>query len=874
MTISSPTRPWTGTVRREVLSNGLTLLVQRDDSAPAVAVVTHVKAGFFDEPDHWVGISHVLEHMFFKGTPTRGVGRIARDTKAAGGYLNASTSYDRTSYFVVLPASALRAAIEVQADALRHSTIEAAELARELQVIIQEARRKLDSPDAVAHETLFEVMFDQHRMRRWRIGTEAQLAGYTQDDVRGYYRSRYVPGRTVIAVVGAVDEEDTLALLRQTYGDWAPADGASDPSPAEPPRDGVRARTLRGDVSRAELALGWRTVPPLHEDAVALDLAAAILTTGRGSWLYRALREPGHVTGIGASNYAPTELGVFTITADLEPGRVDTALAEIAQALARLALLGPSEDDMARARTLLQARWARQMESMEGRASALASAEALGRVEVLDEEYDRLANVSPEEVRTAVGRYLTPNSVSGVLYLPQEGGDVLTADRLARAFAATALEPATPAPAPPTWPDAPVRRAVRGTTTASVLHIPLPGVDVMVRRKSGVPTAFLGYYVPRTTREPAGLGGIASLSMRSLVRRAGSLDARALAFAAEGLGGTLAATAGIDWTGLTLPVLSENLVAAARLLRLAAFEPGFRDEDILTERGLLLDEARLVADDMFRFPFQMALGAAFGDSGYGVPIGGTPESLASLTPDQVREWHRTQFRPSRGVLVAVGDLDVETAAAELAAVFGDVPAAPALAGLPEQHVAPPAAGWQRVVERAKAQSAFALAFPGPARRSASAAAAEVWTAVASGLGGRLFESLRDRRSLAYTVVGAAWARRHGGALLAYIATSPAREEEAREAMLEELRRFAEEPVTAAELDLGVSYLAGQAEVRRQSAGAVAGEIVEAWLAGRGLAELEDPGARYRTVTAAEIQSVCAAAFMGARAEGVVRGSVK
>ena len=120
--------------------------MQEDRSAPAVAVVTHVKAGFFDEPDRWVGVSHVLEHMFFKGTARRGVGAIARETKHAGGYLNASTTYDHTSYFTVLPASGLEAALDIQSDALRHSVIDADELARELQVIIQEAKRKLDTP--------------------------------------------------------------------------------------------------------------------------------------------------------------------------------------------------------------------------------------------------------------------------------------------------------------------------------------------------------------------------------------------------------------------------------------------------------------------------------------------------------------------------------------------------------------------------------------------------------------------------------------------------------------------------------------------------------------------------------------------------------
>src|SRR5512147_3158369 len=141
--MTNPSIPsWTAGVHKEVLPNGLTLLVQRDTSAPVAAVVTHVKAGFFDEPDRWIGISHVLEHMFFKGTPTRGVGQIAKETKAAGGYLNAHTSYDHTAYFAVLPAERLPDAMAIQADALMHASIDEEELRRELQVIIQEAKRK------------------------------------------------------------------------------------------------------------------------------------------------------------------------------------------------------------------------------------------------------------------------------------------------------------------------------------------------------------------------------------------------------------------------------------------------------------------------------------------------------------------------------------------------------------------------------------------------------------------------------------------------------------------------------------------------------------------------------------------------------------
>src|ERR687883_2149105 len=119
------------TVRRTVLPNGLTVLLRRDDSAPVVAIVTYVKAGYFDETDDIVGIAHVLEHMYFKGTPSRGVGEIAKQTKAVGGSLNAATIYDHTSYYTVLPASGFRQGLEVQADAYANSLIDSDELARE-----------------------------------------------------------------------------------------------------------------------------------------------------------------------------------------------------------------------------------------------------------------------------------------------------------------------------------------------------------------------------------------------------------------------------------------------------------------------------------------------------------------------------------------------------------------------------------------------------------------------------------------------------------------------------------------------------------------------------------------------------------------------
>jgi zinc protease len=859
---------WTDQVRRTVLPNGLTVLVQHESSAPAASVVTHVKAGFFDEPDHWSGISHVLEHMFFKGTARRGPGDIARETKSAGGYLNAGTGYDHTSYFVVLPAESLDAAIDIQSDALLNSVIDRDELARELQVIIQEARRKLDSPGSVAHETLNAVMFDRHRIRRWRIGQEEVLAGFTRDDVLGYYRSRYVPRRTIVSIVGDVDPDHALRLTESVYTGWTDQPGAVDPSPAEPPHHDVRVRTLRGDVTHSHVALGWHAVPPLHPDAPALDLATAILGMGRGAWLYRALRETGLATSAGAHYYAPTEIGLLGISAECEPDRVDEVIREAGKQVTRLIDGGAEAEDLSRAKTLLLTRWARRLESTDGRATALAEAEGLTHYRYLDEEYAALEAVTLQQVRDVAERYMDASRIAGLVYHPNSAGRDLEAATLSAALSARGPAVAGSQPVIPQYHRG---RSPGGNRVARVLHVVLPGADLLIRRKTGVPTVTLGAFALRGEMEMPANAGIGALAARSAVRGAGDYDAGQLAFAFERLGGALGVSVAADWIGFNTTVLADRTGPAAALLAAVVGAARLEESAVGRERQLMVEEANQVADDMVRFPLQLAFEGAFGRTGYGLPVGGLPETLEAIGGDVVRRYFAGLVQ-RRLTIAAVGDLDPEEIADQLTGVFGEIGERAPLTGRPAQEWAGGGAG-PAPAERTKAQTAFAMLFPGPSRRDPRRHAAEVWAAVAGGLGGRLFESLRSQRSLAYTVIASSWQRGGAGALLTYIATAPDRENEAREEMLKELARFTREPVSDAELGQAVNYLAGQAEVAQQSAGAVLGEMVEAWLIGEGLEEIAEPGRAYRLVSREMVQQAAAEFLVpGRRAEGIVRGT--
>ena len=398
-------------VRREVLPNGLTLLVQPDRSAPVVAVVTHVKAGFFDEPDRWTGISHVLEHMFFKGTARRGVGAIARETKSAGGYLNASTD--------VRPHQLLHRPSRLQSRrGARHPGRRAAPLRH---------RRGRAGPRAPGHhpgsqaQARLAVVGGVRDAARGdvRPPPDPALAHRPRGAARGVHprrrlallRSRYVPERTIVAIVGAVDPDRALALARAAYGDWPAAPGAVDPSPEEPDRREVRARTLRGDVSQAELVLGWRDGP-----AAACRRAGA--RPGRGGARARAAAagSTGRCGSRGSSPGSPrttTRRPSWACSASAPSWRPSGCRGARRHRRVR----GPADacwgrratSSSARARCCA-ARWARRLESMEGEASALAAAEALDDVSFLDREYEAIQAVDADDVRAAAARYLQPDA--------------------------------------------------------------------------------------------------------------------------------------------------------------------------------------------------------------------------------------------------------------------------------------------------------------------------------------------------------------------------------------------------------------------------------------------------------------------------------
>jgi zinc protease len=295
----------------------------------------------------------------------------------------------------------------------------------------------------------------------------------------------------------------------------------------------------------------------------------------------------------------------------------------------------------------------------------------------------------------------------------------------------------------------------------------------------------------------------------------------------------------------------------------------FPEEELERERKASLGEIHLLREDMFRFPHRLFMEAAFAGDAYGLPLSAWESRITAATREDVVAWHaRTTDR--RTTLLIAGDVEPDRAAS-LALAYARGSSGESQ---PAMQAAPwPAEPCEQVALRATAQTAMVLGFPGPARNDPDADALIVMSAAVSGLGGPLFEELRSRRSLAYTVSANPLTRRRGGAFIAYIGTSPEREEEARNGLLEQLERWKTERLDAAEIETAKEYLLGSRQIRRQTNGAILGELMSALLLGRGLEELRDYEERIRGVTPERIRDVAAKWLDRSRlVQGIVRGT--
>ena len=414
----------------QVLDNGLKVVVREDHRAPVVVSQIWYAVGSSYESGGITGVSHVLEHMMFKGTDTLAPNEFSRLISAAGGEENAFTGNDYTAYFETLSADQLDLALRLEADRMRGMKLDPAELEKELEVVKEERRlRTDDNPNARLYEQFNAAAFQAHPYRNPIIGWMADLDALTHDDVRAWYQRWYHPGNATLVVVGDVRPDAVFALARKHFGAIPAGPQAAPKARTEPPQEGERRLELHVPAQVPYLLMGWK-VPALtakthSAEPYALEVLAGILAGGQSARLPSRLRRGAEVAvqvDAGYQLYARAD-GLFLINGVPAPGH-DLAALEAA-VLAQVKELHDTEVSVAeldRVKAQVVAGEVFQRDSMFYQAMRVGLLETVGlHWQVADDYVARIQAVTAQDVRAAARKYLVPAGLTVGVLRPQEG---------------------------------------------------------------------------------------------------------------------------------------------------------------------------------------------------------------------------------------------------------------------------------------------------------------------------------------------------------------------------------------------------------------------------------------------------------------------
>jgi zinc protease len=835
---------------KTTLKNGLKVIVEENHASRVVAAQVWVDVGSADEVGPDAGLAHVHEHMLFKGTDKRKVGEIAADIEGAGGDINAWTSYDQTVYHVTIASRELDVALDILADAVQHSTFDADELSRELEVVLEELRRGNDTPSRVASEMLFQTAYCKHPYQRPVIGYVDTVSKFTRDQILSFYRRWYQPKNMCLVVVGDVEEKAVLKRAEELFeARLNNADSSRTPRSLEPPQRSLRAIMKTQDIQETHLNMAWHGTPLHHEDTPALDVLSVLLGSGESSRLYRRVkREKELVNDCYAYSYTPHDPGLLVVGAQIHGPKIEEAFRALLIEAQRLRFEEPDPAEIEKARTIILADAVYQKETVQGIARKLGYFELVaGTTDFEEEYYARVKAVTPADVKRAAMKYLVPDALSVSTLMPTAHDGAMSESRVKSIVQETASELERKSA---------TSRIELGSEQVAKVKLQ-NGATLLVREDNTVPlvsirTASQGGLLAETERT----NGVSHLVGELLVRGTKSFSAEQIIEETDRMAGSLGGLAGRNSLGLRGDFLRESWERGFELFASCTLEPSFETEELEKERKTQIEDIAARQDSLSSVAFDQFAASLYEQHPYRMPVIGTKESVSSLTRDEILTAFRDQMRPDRLTITVVGAVEVaktiELIERKLGAANAHADAKTLVrSALPK----PPEAPRTCRLQRDKEQAHLVLGFLGVTLMDERRFVLEVLASVLGGQAGRLFLELRDKQSLAYSVSAVSIEGLDPGYFAIYMGTSPDKLETAERGIREELKKVLDAEVSAAELDRAKRYLIGSHEIGLQRASARCSTMALNEAYGIGYDEYARYAERIQAVTARRVREV-------------------
>jgi len=772
-----------------VLPNGLTIIVQEDHSAPVASVQAWCATGSIDEDEHLgAGLSHILEHMLFKGTKTRSTNVIAQKIQDVGGYINAYTSFDRTVFWIDVPKDGVATTLDILADAMMNSTLPRAEYQKEQEVIRREFAMGLDDPDRMAGMLLFATAYQRHPYRFPVIGDIEIYDQLTRDQVMQYYKTRYVPNNLTFVVAGDVDAEKVRQQLAEFFKAYPEKSLKPVFIPEEPPQLGRREVHQEFPTELTHLSLAWHIPEVTNPDVPALDLLSTILGDGRSSRLYRRAREEtGLAYQISAFSYTPGDPGLFGVDATLDPKKREAAEQLVLHILDEVKQAGVTAEELMKAKKISLSHHLGALTTMHGQASDIGSNWLLTRNLNFSRDYlDAVQKVTLSDIKRVAAHYLTNQNLT-VTSLNPKGS------LLAKA------EPA------------------KSVSAGEVQKFQLSnGLRILVREDARLPLVAMGaVFRSGLLAETPQTNGITRLMAKVLLKGTKTRTAEQIANEIEAVGGSISSEASNNTFNVSLQVTKPDVKLAVELLSDVLLNATMPEKAIAREKEIQIAAIKQEEEQLATVARNILRQALFTQHPYALRANGSVNSVQRLNQKDLLEFRDRYVVAKNGVIFIFGDVK----AAEVKQLFEQALGGirPGALGLTDAHPAAPLSKTETVESRKeKAQGVIMVGYRGADVFSPDRYALRLIDEASSDLGSRFFIRIREQMGLAYYVGASQMEGLVPGLFAFYLGTDPQKIEPVKTALLDEIRKLATDGLTNEELARAKKKLIGQQEIANQS----------------------------------------------------------
>lgn len=801
------------------LKNGLTVYIIRDSRFPLVCTRLFVGTGSANETAEQAGISHVLEHMVFKGTEKRPKGQVPRDVESLGGYLNAATSFDKTWFITDMPAKHWKTGMDVVKDMAFHPSLDPAELEAEKDVIVSELKGGDDTPTRRLFEDLQVAGLAHTVYGRPIIGFEKTIRAVTADDLRAYIRTWYQPQNMMLLVAGDIDPKAVLAHAEELFGDLKNDTILPEPAPVqlEGAAGGPRVEVTYGPWNKVYLGIALPAPALGDQRSIDLDVLAYALGGDGTSQFYRKYRyEKQLVDSISVGNMSLNRAGLFYMVAQLDADKVEPFWQEFTRDLASLDAGKITPDVIERARFNYEDGMDRASETLDGLTSWKATVQfELGGPQGEANVRHALAAVDSARLRQAQDLWLRPDQVRVRVLAPEKAKLPDLDAILQHNWPAPAVERQKAAAAAEKVDKREIVDLGQGRTVILQPDRTIPYVSLEILRPGG--NALL---------KPADQG-LAQLTAATLTDGCGTRDLDAMErFVAE-RAASLSASAGVQSFTVSLTGPARFNADYFALLGDLLHKPTFAEKDVRRQADTL--KAALVRrqDNPMSFMGSKINGFLFpGGQPYGFDGLGTAENQDRFGPGDVQAfWKQQNAQP--WILSVAGDFDREKVLAFARSL--PVPTAPAV------DVPQPTWGADKRLPLSlpgRQQAPLLLAFHAVPLDHPDAPALMLLESVLSGQSGLLFNKLRDEQGLGYTVTAFYRSLPEAGFMAFYIGTTPRNLDVARQGFSGIIKDIKTDLLPAELLAKGLNRMEGSYYRGRQSLGARADEAASERLLGQ------------------------------------------